>query len=79
MTKFSVSFAVEGQLTVEVDAPDTATKADIIKMLNQDMIWDAVFDYNSDLARDTLTDYKCSDNPEQYFYVFNDDSLEEVN
>lgn len=77
MTKFKVTFPVQADCTVEVEAPSTATKSDIIKLLNEEMVWEADYDYNSDVARDALTEYQYASNPEYWFTIF-DDNDEEI-
>ena len=79
MAKFKVTFPVQADFTVEVEASDNASKADIIKMLNEDMVWDGEIDYNSDVVRDTLTESLYADDPSLVFMVTDADTYEEVN
>lgn len=79
MAKYKVTFPVQADFTVEVEANDNVSKEDIIKMLNEDMVWDGQIDYNSDVVRDTLTESIHADDPSLIFWVTDADTCEEVN
>ena len=79
MAKFKITFPVQADFTVEIEAPDNAAKSEIIKMLNEDLVWNGEIDYNSDTVRETLTDHMYADDPSLIFYVTDSETFEEVN
>ena len=76
--KYKVTFQIQADMTVEVDAPDNASFDEVLKLVNEDHVWDADVDYNSDAARDQLNELKHKDDPSLWFYITNED-FEEVN
>ena len=78
MTKFKVTFPVEAEFTIVVEAPENTSKAGIIKMMTDDMVWDGRIDYNTDVVRDTLTQHLYADNPLHMFYVEESETFGEL-
>lgn len=78
MAKYEVTFPVQADFTIEVEAADNVSKADIIKMLNEDMVWDGEMNYNSDVVRETLDDYIHADDPSLIFWIIDAETYEEV-
>ena len=79
MTKYEVTFPVQADFTIEVEAADNVSKADIIKMLNEDMVWEGEINYNSDVVRDTLSESIYADDPSLIFTITDAETYEEVN
>ena len=69
MTKLKVTFPEEAEFTIVVEAPENTSKACIIKMMTDDMVWDGRIDCNTDVVRDSLTQYLHAENPLHMFYV----------
>ena len=78
MTKFKVTFPVEAEFTIVVEAPENTSKVGIIKRMTDDMVWDGRIDYNTDVVRDTLMQHLDADNPLQMFYVEESETFGEV-
>ena len=76
--KYKVTFQVQADMTVEVEAPDHASFDDVLNLVNEDHVWEADVNHNSDVARDTLEELKCKDDPSLWFSITNED-YEEVN
>ena len=76
--KYRVTFQVQCDMTIEVEAPDNASFSDVLELVNEDHVYEAECDYNSDVARETLEELKHKDDPSLWFSITNED-YEEVN
>ncbi len=74
--KYQVTFQVQADATVEVEAPDNASFADILKLITPVSAMDADVECNSDVVRETFEELTYADDPTLCFIIVDEDYVE---
>ena len=77
MAKYKVTFQIQADMTIDVEAPDNASFSDVLSLVKEEHVWDAEVNHNSDVARETLEALKYEDHPDLYFFI-TDENFEPV-
>ena len=71
--KYKVTFQIQADMTIEVEAPENASFDDVLNLVNEDHVYEADVDWNSDVARETVEELKYKDDPKLHFMITTED------
>ena len=74
--KYKVTFQIQADATVEVEAPDNASFNDVLKLVTPIKAMDADVEWNSDVVRETFEELTYNDDPSLWFSIMDEDFME---